>query len=61
MENSMRNKDKKDKGMLMESISGQGFSAKRKRSEIVRKNETSNQRYWARFISFPALEIQFTD
>ncbi|PIA28177.1 hypothetical protein AQUCO_07200075v1 [Aquilegia coerulea] len=61
MDNSMRNKDKKDKGSLLESISGQGFSAKGKRSEIVKRNETSNQRYWARFRSFPALEIQLSD
>ncbi|KAF8396382.1 hypothetical protein HHK36_017999 [Tetracentron sinense] len=54
-------KKEKDMGVLFDSISGQGFLVRQKRSVISNASETSYLRYWARFRRIPALEIQTLD
>ncbi|XP_043711256.1 SWR1 complex subunit 2 isoform X2 [Telopea speciosissima] len=60
-ENNRVKGETKDMGVLFDSISGQGFSGRRKRSVIEKTNEAAYMRYWARFRSIPALEIQDLD
>lgn len=48
-------------GVLYDSLSGKGFSARRKRSEPSNKGETSYLRYLARFRSVPCLEIDSSE
>ncbi|KAB1204097.1 SWR1 complex subunit 2 [Morella rubra] len=48
-----------DMGDLFDSLSGIGFSAKRKRSVTSNKSEVSYFRYSARFRRIPALETDF--
>lgn len=60
MENSKVNK-RKDMGVLLNSIIGQGFLVKRKRSEILSRDETSYLRSWVQFRSFIAQEDQAVD
>lgn len=57
MENSEVNK-KRDMGVLLNSIIGQGFSAKRKRSEMTSRDETPYTRSWVQFRNFTVLEDQ---
>ncbi|KAK9272791.1 hypothetical protein L1049_003168 [Liquidambar formosana] len=57
-ENSKR---EMDMGVLFDSLSGQGFLARRKRSVISNKSETSYFRYLARFRRIPALESEASD
>ena len=52
---------KMDMGVLFDSISAQGFSGRRKRSLIPKKNDTSYFRYLARFRRIPVLEIEDSD
>nr|DAD48467.1 TPA_asm: hypothetical protein HUJ06_018404 [Nelumbo nucifera] len=54
-------KGEKDAGILYDSISGQGFLSRQKRSVIRKTAETSYLRYWARFRRIPALEIEDLD
>ncbi|KAL5710578.1 hypothetical protein ACHQM5_021123 [Ranunculus cassubicifolius] len=61
MENSKLNKEKKNIGILLDSISGQGFLGKRKRSQAVKRRETTYHRNWARFRVIPALESEEED
>ena len=45
-------------GDLFDSLSGTGFSAKRKRSVTPNKSEVSYLRYLARFRRIPAIESE---
>ena len=47
-----------DMGDLFDSLSGTGFSAKRKRSVTPNKSEVSDLRYLARFRRIPAIESE---
>ncbi|KAI3832605.1 hypothetical protein MKW98_002151 [Papaver atlanticum] len=58
LKENTRENEKKGMDILLDSISGQGFSGKRKRSEVLNRGETSYLRYWARFRHIPALESQ---
>ncbi|KAF9592186.1 hypothetical protein IFM89_012680 [Coptis chinensis] len=61
LESNRQKNEKREIGFLVNSLSGQGFLAKRKRSETVNRDETSYLRYWARFRSIPALENEAVD
>ncbi|KAF9598386.1 hypothetical protein IFM89_027349 [Coptis chinensis] len=61
LESKRQKNEKREIGFMVDSISGQGFLAKRKRSETVNRDETSYLRYWARFRSIPALENEAVD
>ncbi|KAI3987335.1 hypothetical protein MKX01_003085 [Papaver californicum] len=58
LKENIRENEKKGTDILLDSISGQGFSGKRKRSEVLNRGETTYLRYWARFRNIPALENQ---
>ncbi|KAA8532290.1 hypothetical protein F0562_032323 [Nyssa sinensis] len=53
--------EKKSMGVLFDLISGQGFSARRKRSIISNSRETSYSRFLARFRRIPAVDSQVSD
>lgn len=59
-ENKQPEKKKIPRGDLTESVEGNGFLAKRKRSTPASISPTSF-RYGARFLTIPALEFQVTD
>ncbi|MCL7040392.1 hypothetical protein MKW94_010050, partial [Papaver nudicaule] len=58
LKENIRENEKKGTDILLDSISGQGFSGKRKRSEVLNRGETAYLRHWARFRNIPALENQ---
>ncbi|KAK9156794.1 hypothetical protein Scep_003368 [Stephania cephalantha] len=54
-------KKNEDRGMLFDTISGQGFLRRQNRSESRNKNETSYLRYLARFRCIPALDSEVSE
>ena len=50
-----------DMGNLFDSLSGKGFLARQKRSEISNKHEVSFSRHLARFRRIPVLEDEDSD
>ncbi|XP_057969085.1 SWR1 complex subunit 2 isoform X2 [Malania oleifera] len=51
----------KDMGILFDSISGQGFLSRRKRSVITNRTEAPHTQFFARFRRTPALEDEDSD
>lgn len=50
-----------DMGYLFASLSGKGFSARRKRSMPQNKNEMSYLRRFSRFRQIPAFDSELSD
>ncbi|XAR60236.1 hypothetical protein NMG60_11033512 [Bertholletia excelsa] len=54
-------RESQSKGVLSDSLSGEGFCEKRKRSGVPNKRETSDFLFSRRFLTVPALESQLSE